>query len=369
MKKIIYTLLFLHLLRIVQAQILEDQPTLNLSSQALENAYAFDFAKAKNLTEQIRKKYPKHPVVPFLQAYIVSWENFPITKDKVEFQHYSQYMQLGLNQANAMLKKNENDMEAQFFAMNILSLLAMHEAEGGDFLQSVNYGKKAFNYIKKGFKLTDKYTDYHFTTGVYKYFAVQYPQTYPIAKPFMAFFPDGNKQVGLQHLVKASQIARFSKTEALIYLNAIYAKYEQNALAALNCSQTLVNQFPANPFFWMLHCEALLSVGRYAEAEIYLTKFSGRKENIYQIGNLLFKGLLQEKYYKNSSSAKTIYQQVVKLATQKNRVIKNYQAFAYAGLARTSHQEGKKEVAKDFYKKALKISEYEGLKAEAQAYK
>jgi tetratricopeptide (TPR) repeat protein len=369
MKKVIYFLLGLFWLNFTaQAQLLNDPTNLNLTSLALDKIYNAEFGEARKYIEQIKKNYPKHPIIPFLNAYAISWENMPLQKGQTEFTYYNQYLQLSLQYAQNLLKSDKNNLEGIYFTMAAYSLLAIHESESGDFMTAVGYGKNAFQYIKKGFNLTEKFADFYFSTGVYKYYAIQYPETHPIAKPFAAFFPEGNKAKGLEYLHIAGQNSRFSKVEAYMYLHAIYAKYEQNNYQAWLSAQQLVSLYPNNSFFWLRNCESLIALGRYAEAEAILPKFSAKNKSIYQAAQNLFKGIIQEKYYKNLTIAQNLYNQVIGLNKVDKRYTKDYQAFAHAGLARIAHQTGDKPKAKENYKKALKLSEYEGLKLEAKNY-
>ncbi|NJL15512.1 MAG: hypothetical protein HC913_22560 [Microscillaceae bacterium] len=351
-------------------QILKDDAAKQLSAQALDKIYNFQFAEAKNLIAQLEKKYASHPVLPFFRAYLLSWERFPLDKNSPAFSQYDLYMQDAVKKAKILLEKGDEffTLEGNFFLTMCYGLLALHEAESGDFMQSVGYGKKSYHYMKKGFGLEERYPDMHFATGLYRYYAVQYPETHPIAKPFMAFFPDGNKTRGLWHLARASSIAQFSHTEAKIYLLVIYAKYEQNFLQMVSYTQQLVSRYPQNPFFWVKHCEALAFVGRFAEAELYLAQFQGRTENLYRSARNFILGVVQEKYYKSDDKAAQFYQNVVNAGKYDKRYTIDYFAFAYAGLARIADRRGQIESAKKYYKEAQKITEYESLKAEIEAY-
>lgn len=351
-----------------KAQLRNDQDTQKIAEQVLQKIYQEDFQGATAYLAKIEKKYPKHPVVPFLKAYKLSWERFPLTRNQAVFESYNSYLQKTLRGANLLLEKDKEDVEGIFFKMMVYSLLALHESEEGSFMKSVGHGKKAFRYMKKGFDLTEKYPDFHFSTGLYKYFAKQYPETHPIARPVMMFFPGGSRQEGLNHLNKATKLSRFSKVESLIFLHSIYAKYEQNDFMALQVAQKLVNTYPNHPFFWMKYCESLIQVGRYAEAEIYLAKFKNRSEKIYKVGYYLFQGWIKEKYYKSNDKAKPYYLKVVNAGKYDMRYSKDYYAFAYAGLGRISAKEGNRKEAERYYKKVLELAEYKKLKKEAKTY-
>jgi tetratricopeptide (TPR) repeat protein len=363
---ILYFILFI--ISLSKAQIAKDLETQDHAANALQKIYQMNFQGANIDIAKIEKKYPKHPVVPFLKCYSLSWQSFPMTMTTPTYTQYNQHLQDIITKSQTMLNKNAEDMEASFFIMTAYSLLAMHESEDGSFTQSVNYGRKAFKYMKKGFDLTDKFPDFHFTTGVYKYFAVQYPETHPIAKPFMSFFPEGSKIQGISHLNQGIQRARFSKAECYIFLHAIYAKYELNHYQAWLSAQQLCNLYPQNPFFWMKNAESLLFLGRYAEAETYLAKFSTRPEKLYKIAYHLFQGLIQEKYYKDDTKALSFYQKVITYTNYDDRYGKDYHSFAYAGLARLADKKADKNKAKEYYKTVLKLCEYKGIITEAQNY-
>ncbi len=373
MKTIVLNLFFVFAFSFIfhkngKAQILQDAQAKQLSSQILENIYNQNFTQAKALTTQLEKKYAKHPVVPFLKAYRLSWEHLPLEKSIPQYTYYNQYLQLAANYAKKRVDVNANDLEGNYFLMMIYGLLAQHEAESGDFMQSVGYGKKSYAHMKKGFGEEKNYADFHFSSGLFKYYAVQYPETHPIAKPFMLFFPGGDKQKGLWHFQQAAQHSQFSKVESKIYLAIIYSKYEQNYMQFLNYAQQLIGQYPKNPFFWTRYCEALILVGRYAEAEMHLSKFQSRPENLYQSAQNLFKGMIQEKYYKNGAKAKEYYQKVIQAGKYDQRYTVDYYAFAYAGLGRLADQAKDSKSAKNYYKEAKKIAQYESVRAEADKY-
>lgn len=351
------------------AQVMQDAATQEIATQILQKTYRQQYRDARIQCESILEKYPKHPVYPFLKAYIIAWESFPLTKQREDYPIYEKHLNNCITLSLAMLKKDEDDVEGIFFAMMGYSLLALHESESGDFMSSVSYGRKSFYYMKKGFDLSGVLSDFHFSTGLYKYYAAQYPETHPIAKPFMVFFPGGNKQEGLQNLLKASQVGKFSQVEALLYLNSIYAKYEQNPYVALDCAYKLINLYPNHPFFWLKYSEHLAALGRYAEAEICFPKFNIQTDRLYSIASATINGIIQEKYYKNLEKAQLAYQTATQYDTYDGRYSKDYVAAAYAGLARIAHQQGNPKLAKEYYKKVIKLSEYESLQREAKAYK
>ncbi len=351
-----------------KAQLLNDQEYIAISKQAMNHIYNYEFQKADQLILQLSAKYGKHPVYPFLQAMCLFWKNQPLTKKSPMFENYRQKLTEASDYASLILDKDESSIEANFFQMACYGFLSLHESEDGDMMQALTYGRKAYSYLKKGFNWVDVFPEFYFSSGLYNYYAVQYPATHPIVRPLMSFFEEGNKQTGLYQLSVATQKANFTNVEASIYLADIYMKYEMDYGSAVYHTQQLVNNYPNNPFFWMKHCEALLGNGRYAEATACLPYFSNRSDIIYTTAQSLFKGIIFEKYHENMSDAYTIYNAIIAVEKADRRYTQDYQALAYGGLARIAHWAGKTDVAKDMYRKALKLSEYELLKAEADKY-
>ncbi len=351
----------------LKSQILADEPSKKLASKILDYIYTSNFTQATQYTNQLAQKYATHPVVPFLRAYIVSWQNYPLQKTDITFPTFEKHINDCISFADALLKQDKNDKEGHYFAMMGHSLLAIHESEGGSFNESVSYGRSAYTHLKKGMDWCASYPDFYFSTGLYKYYAQQYPDTHPIAKPVMLFFPGGNKIEGLDFLQKSAKISWFSKIESFIYLTSIYSKYENNYKMAMLCSQRLHNTYK-NPFFALKYCENLILTQDYAKAEQILPYFNTQENKMYKVGTALFNGILQEKYYKNNQKAITFYQNALSYTNVDVRYTKDYQAMADFGLGRIYKMIGNLEKSKEHLKKARKNCEYLGILEEIKKW-
>src|SRR5205807_1124033 len=84
------------------------------------------------------------------------------------------------------------------------------------------------------------YYDIYFSTRVYDYFVIQYPETHPVYKPFMFFFAKGDKKRGITELEFCVENGIFSGIESLHYLANIFLKYENDPAKALTYSEQLV---------------------------------------------------------------------------------------------------------------------------------
>ncbi len=368
MKIKFWPILFLWLSPVAKAQVLKDAEVQQWIHEGLDKMYNFEFATAAPIFEKIRQRYPQHPVYPMLKSMEVVWKNIPLGNNPKVINTNRAYLNEVVKRAKVLLDKNEKDAEGVFFTMAAHGFLALSYAENNEMTTAVNEARKTYGYLKDGMKMLNQYADFYPSVGVYNYYVEQYPETHPIVKPFMIFFADGNKALGLKQLELGSKQGIFTKVEALYFLLHIYIKHEQQASKALACTQQLVTRYPGNVVFAMRHAEMLLTNGRYDEAQPYITQVAENKDNVFQSTVAVFNGIIQEKQKKNNVQARTYYQQAVAMNVVNIRYNNDFIAMAYAGMARIAAAEGKKETAKSNYKKCLEIAEYESIIAEAKNY-
>src|SRR6476469_5897328 len=116
------TLLLLSLLvcrPLVQAQVERDAATQQLIEQTLNEIYNLDFKEADLHTQQIRQKYPHHPVSSLLPALALYWKEMPLTADKVSFKPCQAYLQQCLKDTQPLLEDEQTKTEATFYALTV----------------------------------------------------------------------------------------------------------------------------------------------------------------------------------------------------------------------------------------------------------
>ncbi len=250
----------------------------------------------------------------------------------------------------------------------------MIESDAGNRMAALGESKKAFGFMKQGFKLKEKYPEFYLTTGLYNFYVEQYPEDHPMLKPFMWFFADGDKELGLQQLEIASRKGIFTKTEALYYLTHIYQRYRADPAKSLEFSQKLVSSYPKNLLFVTRHVESLMAGGKYQEAQPFVTQLSQSTDKIYLSAAHTFQGVIEEKQHRNLAGAKDSYQKALQLSASGNQdaatqaYTKEFYALAYSGLGRIAAQEGDKASARGYYKKSLNLTERSTTIKEAKAY-
>jgi len=245
--------------------------------------------------------------------------------------------------------------------------MAQYYAEKGSYIRALRSARKAYLLIKRGFTKIDEYPEFYFSSGLYNYYREKYSENHPIYRPFMWFFKQGNKKLGLQQLKIATQNTLLSRVEAATYLTYIYIRYENRPELAVPFIQALTGEFPHNIYFKALYCEAMALSGDFTALEPVAYSLSSLDKAFYQIAGYLFQGLIRENQGQLIEAQK-YFSQGIELCLQQERTYRNYLSLCYAGLARTQHQLDQVDIARKNYKLALKYADFERTKDEAKAY-
>lgn len=368
LKNTLLLLIGLSLPLVTPAQVMNDPAGQQMILKALDDIYNFEFVQADVQIRQIQARYPQHPVASILRATQLDLQNLPISENKAATAQFVQTVAQGLELAKRMLANDENNPEALFFMLTCHSYMASLYNNRGESLKAVGESKKAYNYLRDGAKLLDKNPDFYFTTGLYNYYVERYPMDHPIVRPFMFFFADGDIALGLKQMDVATNKGLFMRPVANYYLSHLLLKHESNPSRAAVYMKYLVDKYPNNPLFVMTYAESLLLAGHYSEARPLVQRLKQMPNKLVPLAFNAFSGMLAEHTDKNDKQAAEFYEVALKQPFN-DPYTKEYQAFAYAGLARIAARANDRNRAKMYYKKALAVGEYKSLVKEARAFK
>jgi hypothetical protein len=349
------------------AQLLNDNDSKQLIIKGLDKLYNYEFKEADSFFQKVKIKYPKHPVTPLLSALQLQWQNLPVEQNPKILNQYILLLEKCQTLAEPLLNDASRKAEGTFFLVASHGYIALVLNDKKEQVKAANEARKAYSYLKDGRKWTEKNPEFLFTSGLYNFYRIQYPETHPIVKPIMLFLEDGNKKLGIQQLEQAVQKSVFSRIEAAYYLTGVNLKYESNYAKALVYSTWLHEKYPNNLLYRMRHAETLVANGKYDDAVplIQILKKNNAKE--YQLAGNLFEGQIAEKAKKNDKQAYDLYTIVLKMYPS-DRYTNDYFAMAYAGLARIAHRAGNVKRAAELYNKCLDYAEYSSTTTEAKKY-
>lgn len=366
--KQILVYIFLLLPGVGQAQVLTDSSLRQTILKALDHIYNFEFAEADPYIRQLQTRYPQHPVGPVLKAVQIQWQYFPLKGNPTATAQFVQAATQAIDLCEKRLERDDHDPEAIFFALTAHGYMALKYNNEREQMKAVGESRRAYRYMKDGFKLMDKNPEFYFTTGLYNYYVERYPMDHPVVKPLMVFFENGNMALGIRQMETAAKRGIFTKAETGYYLAHLFLKYENQPTRAVAYIKPLAAKYASNPFYAMIDTEALLLAGQYEEGLSALQRLRQMRYKWLNVAVAAFDGLLAEKVSRNDHSATEHYQNALKQPIVDNYT-KEYHAFAHAGLARIAARAGKREQARDYYKKATDIAEYKSIQQEAKAFK
>ncbi|MEM6631427.1 MAG: hypothetical protein AAF694_17230, partial [Bacteroidota bacterium] len=263
---IVYGALLIHPSLLGQKPLLEDVYFRAEARKGVEYLYDMQFERASEVFLELEATYPQHPAPVFLQGLNRWWESYIAP----EMDTYHGFILEKLTQAielnEALADLPTFELEYTFFQYMSYAFKARLHTLRKEWLKAANAGRKAFPYLKKGFQFQERSPEFYFGSGIYHYYADEYPKTHPVIQPFMVFFPEASAEQGIAELRKASDIQNFAQFEAAYYLGDIYLKRGQ-LYPGLRLQERLYHKFPHNTWFRMEYGRALVDVGKYEKAE------------------------------------------------------------------------------------------------------
>jgi tetratricopeptide (TPR) repeat protein len=154
-----------------------------------------------------------------------------------------------IDYCDKLLEINPDNVDALFFKGGAIGFRGRLRVIRESWLQAAGDGKDALPIVEQAAILDPENVDVQLGFGIYNYYVSVIPERYPIVKPLLFFFPDGDKQLGIKQLKNAAEKGKYAKVEATYFLMSLYSNYEKDNEKAQYYSDKLVKSFPNNPIF------------------------------------------------------------------------------------------------------------------------
>jgi hypothetical protein len=349
-----------------QVLILDDKAALDSMKKGVDLVYNFQFEKADQTVKKLKPKYGNHPSFLLFYSIFNFYKNFPIGSKPKEYSSYIKSLNDVILQSEKLKKKHPKSPEPDFYNMMGNLMLARHQSEDGEYIKAVNSTRKAYGFIKKGFDLKKVNSEFYFSTGLYNYYRIAFPENHPIYKSFTVFFPIGDKVLGLKDLEIAIQKSLFSKAEAMVFSTLIYLRDEYNIPQSLKYATMLRENYPSNWLFSILYAECLLESKKSDLAEPIIAKLLMRNESAALLSGYYLRGL-DEIQKGNIDAAKWSFQKALAYGKSKDRLTKGFVGLCYGELGKIARDEGKLDWTKKYFKQALDNCSFKKVKQDAKA--
>ncbi|MFH1195190.1 MAG: tetratricopeptide repeat protein [bacterium] len=237
----------------------------SLITAGVYQIYRLEFENAQNTFSTVIKDYPKHPAGKFFDAMIVWWR---IMLD-LENEQYDEQLEDKLGEVidfcDEILDKDPKNVEALFFKGGSLGFRGRLYSVRESWLNAALDGKEGLPLVYEAYKNDNSNVDVQLGFGIYNYYAVVIPEKYPFIKPFMALFPKGNKEKGLEQLGNVAWNGKYAKIEARYFLLTSFYQFEQDWAKAKQYAQLLLKDFPNNPAFEKVYARIFAKEGNYPQ--------------------------------------------------------------------------------------------------------
>jgi tetratricopeptide (TPR) repeat protein len=351
-------------------------PTVEKKIQrGIDYIYNIQFNKADSLFGDVVRSDPQHPIGYFFLAMAQWWRILTNFDDESQDQRFYDMLDKVITLCEDRLDKNPNDVTALFFKGGAVGFRGRLRANRSKWVGAANDGLVALPIVQKAYKLDPKNYDVLLGIGIYNYYADVIPDQYPFVKPFMVFFPGGDRKKGLQQLEEAAKNAKYARVEACYFLMQNYFLYEKDFSKALAIAVDLNRKYPDNSVFQRYVGRCYISVGRLGEANDVFLEIEKRFRK-RQIGYDVYDG--RESYYylgkydfltgRMGPALQNLYK-----SDSLSRIVDKDAASGFMSLTNLMigmiyDTQNKRSAAIDQYKKVLDMKEFENSRRDAELY-
>ncbi|NDK55122.1 tetratricopeptide repeat protein [Pontibacter fetidus] len=332
---------------------------------AVDNMYNFKYERAEKQFKSLRRRYPEHPLPYFLMGLSQWWKIVPTNIQTKKYDDlFFAYMDTTMEKAEELYDKNENNTEAAFFLAAANGFSARLHSERSNWRKATVHSKRAIEYMEIAKAGNGLSPEFLFGEALFNYYAIWIHENYKMLRPVLAFFPDGDKRLGLKQLRHVSNSGFYTGTEAKFFLMKIYANEEGNLDESMKIAQSLATKYPDNAYFQRFYARLLFVQGHFSMAERVsldiLHKLDQKMPGYEAVSGRYASyilGYVNQNKYRDLDKAKQYYLESIMYAEMSDERDSGYFINSYLNLARISDQLKNKSQAKRYYTIVLNASE------------
>lgn len=344
---------------------------------AVDNMYNFKYERAEKQFKSLRRRYSDHPLPYFLMGLSQWWKIVPTNIQTHKYDNlFFAYMDTTIQKAEELYDKNEKNTEAAFFLAAANGFSARLHSERSNWRKATVHSKRALEYMEIAKAGNGLSPEFLFGEALFNYYSIWIHENYKMLRPVLAFFPNGDKRLGLKQLRHVSNNGFYTGTEAKFFLMKIYANEEGNLEESMKIVKSLVEKYPDNAYFQRFYARLLFVQGHFSMAErVSLDimhkldqKMPGYEAVSGRYASYILGYINQNKYH-DLEKAKQYYLESIMYAEMTDERESGYFINSYLNLARISDKLKNKSQAKRYYTIAMNASEKKSPAfKEARAY-
>lgn len=330
------------------------------STEAINDMYNFRFERSMRHFNYLKKQYGWHPLPYFMMGLNYYWRILPAFKNEEYDDEFLAYMDSSIVLAKRLYEKY-NHVEGAFFLAAANAFKGNLYSERHDWGKATVAGRNALKYLEECKGRDDLSPELLYGDALFNYYAVWIPEHYPILKPVIKLFPEGDRELGIEQLKTVARNAFYTRTEAQYFLMRI-AYQENDFPTALQVAEYLNKTFPDNAYFHRYYARLLYQTGQYDKALRTCKSILNRIDSAqvgyeYNSGRYasFFMGYIYE-LRRDFEPAKKYLKLSMEYAEAADATDLGYYQMAVLHLGRIAERQGNNEEAKDYYKSVKKLA-------------
>jgi len=370
LKKFLFLLLLFSSAAFAQKKEFDD-----IVEKGIRQIYNIKFQEAETTFRKLMADYPNEPAGRFFLA-MVDWWKILLDLDVETYDDiFYQKLEDVIYFCDKILDKDPNNVNALFFKGGSIGFRGRLRAIRESWIKAADDGREALPIVEHASKLDPNNLDVQLGFGIYNYYASVIPDKYPMVKPLMLFFPNGNREKGLQQLNNTAYNGKYAKYEARYFLMTLYYQFENNPTKADEYAKLLWDDFPDNPHFerW----RGRISVKRgdyYFASDVFndvLDKFNKKytgydvkaaREAVYYVA-------VHQRNMNKIDTAIVLFEKCLKYCKETDKKEESgFQINTVLYLGMLNDVSGRREEALKYYNELLDMKDYGNSREKAKQY-
>ena len=335
------------------------------STSSINKMYNFQFDDAEKEFLWLSQEYKNHPLPSFLLGLSMWWK-IDASSGKAEKitknldNKFLAQMDKTIDKAYDIYKKG-NKIDGAFFLAASFAFKGRLLADRKKWTLSALSGRNAIKYLKEIKKNDMMIPEIDFGNGLFNYYSVWISDRYPLLKPLVKLFPEGDKLKGIEQLDNASGNSFYTRTEAQFFLMRIYLS-ERKLSKALQLSKYLHDTYPNNSIFHKYYTQILYQNGRISEAFLsardiikkYKLNTFGYNQDEARISHFF----IGEYYFTKMDFKNAVinYEKAIKLAEISGKEKLGYSYYSHYYLGKIYFDMGDFKKSKVYFKNVIKLT-------------
>ncbi len=331
------------------------------ATQAINDLYNFEFNRSYRHFLYLKKQYGWHPLPYFMIGLNYWWRILPNVENTEWDEPFIAYLDTAIVLAER-LREKYNPVEGAFFLAAAYAFKGRLYSDRGEYTKAAFAGKNSLKYLEECKGHEELSPELLFGDALFNYYADWIPENYPLLKPLMMMFPDGDKELGIQQLKTVSRNAFYTRTEAQYYLMRISYFEDGDYATSLQLAEYLHQTFPKNSYFHRFYTRLLYQTGKYdmalKESHSMLNRIDsawvGYETNAGRYASF-FTGHISE-IRKDYPKAKKYFELAMEYSEYGNHTDMGYYFYSILHLGRIAEAENDPAAATEYFKRVKKLT-------------